>query len=190
MTTNKGTAMKTAVLDIMIGNMSMAIEMDIVESRSGIGSIGIGSSGSCMGIEMGSRSGTVSERESGTCPKGTIGTETMVAPVVVVVGCHAWRGSSTRNIGGTTIGAVSSGVMMSMVTIEGVKRACLLTGEEVVEHGKMLAVVLHQRGGHRLPKGVFPCHSTDARPLDGTSMLSPGNLSNVWKICNQHVGQC
>jgi len=58
-TTNKGTGMKTAALDIVIGNMSMAIEMDIVESGSGIGSRGIGSSGSHMGIEMGSRSSMV-----------------------------------------------------------------------------------------------------------------------------------
>jgi len=63
-----------------------------------------------------------------------------------------------------------------MVTVKGVKRACLLTGVgvevkvEVVGHRKMLAVVLHQRGGRQLPKGVFPCHSTDARPLDGISM--------------------
>jgi len=163
-TTNKGTGMKMAVLDIVIGNVSTAIEMDIMESRSGIGS-----SGSHMGIEMGSGSSTVRERETGTCPKGTIGTETMVAPVV---GHCAWRGNSMRNIGGTTIGATSSGTMMSMVTVKGVKRACLLAGAgaEVVGHGKTLAVALHQRGGRQLPKGVFPCHSTDTRPLDGTSM--------------------
>jgi len=41
--------------------------------------------------------------------------------VAVVVGCHGWRGSSTRNIGGTMIGAASSGVMMSVDTVEGVK---------------------------------------------------------------------
>ena len=158
------------MLDIVIGNMSTAIEMDIMESGSGIGS-----SGSHMGIEMGSRSGRVRERGTSTCPKGTIGTETMVAPVVaVVVGCRAWRGNSMRNIGGMTIGTMSSGTMMSVVTIKGVKRARLLTGAgpeaEVVGHGKTLVVALRQRGGHRLPKGVFPCHSADARPLDGTSM--------------------
>jgi len=96
----------------------------------------------------------------------------MVAPVAV--GRRAWRGSSTRNIGGTMIGATSSGTMMSVVTVKGVKRARLLAGEgvgaEAVEHGKMLAVALRQRGGRRLPKGVFPCHSADARPLDGISM--------------------
>ena len=41
--------------------------------------------------------------------------------------------------------------MMSVVTVKGVKRARLLTGgevgAEVVEHGKMLAVALCQRGG-------------------------------------------
>jgi len=121
--------MKTAVAaDIVIGNMSMAIEMDIVESGTGRGSIGRGSSGSHMGTGIGSGSAMVKERGSGTRRDGMIGTETMVAPVAVVVGRRAWRGNSTRNIGRTTIGAASSGVMMSMVTVEGVKRARLLVG--------------------------------------------------------------
>jgi len=128
-----------------------------------------------MGTEIGIGNGTARERGSGTCREGTIGAETMVALVVVVVVVgRAWRGSSTRNTGGTMIGAVSSGTMMSVVTVEGMKRAHLLVGEgaeaEVVGHGKTLGVVLRQRGGCRLPKGVFPCHSADARPLDGMSM--------------------
>jgi len=132
-TMNKGAGMKTvaAVADIVIGSVSMAIEMDIVESRTGRGSIG---------------------RGSGTCCEGTIGAETMVALVALVVGHRMWRGNSMRNIGGMMIGTTSSGMMMSVVTIEGVKRAHLLVGEgaevEAVEHGKMLAVALRQRGGH------------------------------------------
>jgi len=169
----KTAAAAAAAADIVIGNVSTAIEMDIVESGTGRGSIGIGSSGSRMGI--GSGSAMVRERESGTRREGTIGAETTVAPVaVVVVGRRAWRGSSTRNIGGTTIGAASSGAMMNVVTVEGVKRVRLLGGAgveaEVVGHGKTLGAALRQRGGRRLPKGVFPCHSADARPLDGTSM--------------------
>ena len=167
------TAAAAAAADIVIGSVSTATEMDIVESGTGRGSIGRGSSGSRMGI--GSGNGTVRERGSGTRREGTIGAETTVAPVaVVVVGRRAWRGSSTRNIGGTTIGAASSGAMMSVVTVEGVRRARLLVGAgaeaEAVEHGKTLGAALRQRGGRRLPKGVFPCHSADARPLDGTSM--------------------
>ena len=152
---NEGAGTKTvaAAADIVIRSVSTAIEMDIVESGTGRGSIG---------------------RGSGTRCEGMIGTETMVAPVAVVVGRCVWRGNSTRNIGGMMIGAVSSGAMMSVVTIEGVKRARLLVGEgaeaEAVEHRKTLAVAVRQRGGRRLLKGVFPCHSADARPLDGTSM--------------------
>jgi len=155
MTMNEGAGMKmvVAAADIVIGSVSMAIEMDIVESRTGRGSIG---------------------RGSGTCCEGTIGAETMVALVAVMVGHCVWRGNSTRNIGRMMIGAASSGMMMSVVTVKGVKRALLLVKEgaeaEVVEHGKMLAVALCQRGGHQLLKGVFPCHSADARPLDGMSM--------------------
>jgi len=135
--------------------------------------------------------GTVRESGSGTRREGTIGAETTVAPVAV--GHRVWRGSSTRNIGGTMIGATSSGVMMSVVTIEGVKRACLLAGEgvgvEAVEHGKTLAVALRQRGGRQFPKGVFSCHSTDARPLDGTSMHQ--GMSSILP-CKQNklVGEC
>jgi len=69
--------------------------------------------------------------------------------VAVVVGRHGWRGSSTRNIGGTMIGIASSGAMMSVDTVEGVKRARLLAGAGAgaVEHGKTLVVALRQRGG-------------------------------------------
>jgi len=114
----------------------------------------------------------VRERGSGTRREGMIGAETMVAPVAVVVGRRTWRGNSTRNIGGMTIGAASSGAMMNVVTVEDVKRARLLAGvgAEAVEHGKTLGVALRQRGGRQLLKGVSHCHSTDARPLDGTSM--------------------
>ena len=134
-----------------------------------------GSIGSRMGIEIGIGNGTARGRGSGTRHEGTIGTETMVAPVaVVVVGRRTWRGNSTRNIGGMTIGAASSGAMMNVVTVEDVKRARLLAGvgvgAEAVEHGKTLGAALHQRGGRQLLKGVSRCHSTDARPLDGTSM--------------------
>jgi len=187
--------MKTAAAaDIVIGNVSTAIEMDIVESGTGRGSIGRGSSGSRMGIGIGSGSAMVRERGSGTRREGTIGAETMVAPVaVVVVGRRAWRGSSTRNIGGTTIGAASSGAMMNVVTVEGVKRARLLVGEgveaEAVGHGKTLGAALRQRGGRRLPKGVFPCHSADARPLDGTSMHQ--GMSNILPCKRSKlVGEC
>jgi len=49
------------------------------------------------------------------------------------------------------IGTMSSGAMMNVVTVKGMKRVHLLAGVGVgvgvVEHGKMLAVVLHQRGG-------------------------------------------
>jgi len=148
--------------------------MDIVESGTGRGSIGRGSSGSRMGTGIGSGSATVRERGSGTRREGKIGTETMVALVALVVGRRAWRGNSTRNIGGMTIGAASSGAMMNVVTVEDVKRARLLAGvgvgAEAVEHGKTLGAALHQRGGRQLLKGVSRCHSTDARPLDGTSM--------------------
>ena len=153
---NEGAGMKMAAVavDIMIRSVSTAIEMDIMESGTGRGSIrsiGRGSSRSRMGTGIGSGSATVRERGSSTRHEGTIGTETMVALVEVVVGRHAWRGNSTRNIGGTMIGATSSGAMMNVVTIEGVKRAHLLVGEgveaEVVEHGKTLAVALRQRGG-------------------------------------------
>jgi len=151
--------MAAVAVDIMIRSVSTAIEMDIMESGTGRGSIrsigrgsiGRGSSRSRMGTGIGSGSATVRERGSSTRHEGTIGTETMVALVEVVVGRHAWRGNSTRNIGGTMIGATSSGAMMNVVTIEGVKRAHLLVGEgveaEVVEHGKTLAVALRQRGG-------------------------------------------
>ena len=151
----------------MIGSVGKATEVDIVESRTGRGS-----SGSHMGTEIGIGNGTARERGSGTHREGMIGAETMVALVVVVVVGRAWRGSSMRNTGGTMIGTVSSGTMMNVVTVKGVKRVRLLTGVGVgaVEHGKTLAVALHQRGGCRLLKGVFPCHSADARPLDGTSM--------------------
>jgi len=119
-TTNEGAGTKMA--DIVIRSVSKATETDIVESRTGRGSIGIGSSRSHMGTEIGSGNGMVCERESSTHCEGTIGAETMVALVVVVVGC-AWRGSTTRNTSMTMIGAVSSGTMMSVVTIEGVRRA-------------------------------------------------------------------
>ena len=178
MIVNEGAGTKTAAAaaaDIVIGSVSTAIEMDIVESGTGRGSIGIGSSASHMGTGIGSGSAMVRERGSGTRREGTIGAETMVvAPVAVVVGRRAWRGNSTRNIGGMTIGAASSGAMMSVVTVEGVKRVRLLAGAEaeaeVAGHGKTLGAALRQRGGRRLPKGVFPCHSADARPLDGMSM--------------------
>jgi len=65
MTANEGAGTKTAV-DIVIGSVSKATEMDIVESGRGIGNIGIGSSGSCMGIEIDSGNGTARERGSGT----------------------------------------------------------------------------------------------------------------------------
>jgi len=116
--------MKTA--DIVIRSVSTATEMDIVESRTGRGSIGIGSSGSHMGAEIGSGNSMVCVRESSTRREWTIGAETMVA-LVVVVGC-VWRGSSTRNTSTTMIGAVSSGAMMSVVTVEGVRRAHCLQG--------------------------------------------------------------
>ena len=69
--------------------------------------------------------------------------------VAVVVCRHRWRGSSTRNIGRMMIGAASSGMMMSVDTVKGVKRAHLLAGAGAgaVEHGKTLVVVLRQRGG-------------------------------------------
>jgi len=175
----------------VIGSVSKATEVDIVESGTGRGS-----SGSRMGTEIGIGNGTARERGSGTRREGTIGAETMVAPVAVVVVGRAWRGSSMRNTGGTMIGAVSSGAMMSVVTVEGVKRACLLAGvavgAEAVEHGKTLAVALRQRGGRRLLKGVFPCHSADARPLDGTSMrqgmssILPCKRSKLVREC-RHV---
>ena len=44
-TVNEGAGTKM-VVDIVIGSMSKATEMDIVESGTAIGSIGIGSSGS------------------------------------------------------------------------------------------------------------------------------------------------
>jgi len=166
MTANEGAGTKTGA-EIVIGSVSKATEVDIMESGTGRGS-----SGSRMGTEIGIGNSTARERGSGTHREGTIGTETMVAPVAVVVVGRAWRGSSMRNTGGTMISAMSSGTMMNVVTIEGVKRVRLLAGVGVgaVEHGKTLAVALRQRGGRRLLKGVFPCHSADARPLDGTSM--------------------
>ena len=65
---NEGAGTKTAAVaaDIVIGNVSTAIEMDIVESGTGRGSIGRGSSGSCMGTGIGSRSAMVKERGSST----------------------------------------------------------------------------------------------------------------------------
>jgi len=124
MTTAKEGAGTKMGVEIVIGSVSKATETDIMESGIGRGTIGIGSSGSRMGTEIGIRNGTARERGSGTCHEGTIGAETMVAPVAVVVVGRAWRGSSTRNTGGTMIGAVSSGAMMNVVTVEGVKRVC------------------------------------------------------------------
>ena len=60
----------------MIGSVSKATEVDIVESGTGRGSIGIGSSGSRMGTEIGIGNSTARERGSGTRREGTIGTET------------------------------------------------------------------------------------------------------------------
>jgi len=57
MTVNEGAGTKTA--DIVIGSVSKATETDIMESRTGRGSIGIGSSGSHMGAEIGSGNGMV-----------------------------------------------------------------------------------------------------------------------------------
>ena len=57
MTVNEGAGTKTA--DIVIGSVSKATETDIMESRTGRGSIGIGSSGSHMGAEIGSGTGMV-----------------------------------------------------------------------------------------------------------------------------------
>jgi len=57
------------------------------------------------------------EKESGTRRDETIGAETTVAVVRALTG-------STRNADGTTIDAASSGVMLSVVTVEGV-RSCL-----------------------------------------------------------------
>jgi len=49
-----------------------------------------------------------------------VGAETMV--VVALVMGHAWRGSSMRNTDGTMIDATSSGALMIMVIVEGMKR--------------------------------------------------------------------
>ena len=152
----------------MTGNVSTATERVI---GTGTGSTGIGNENR-MGTEIGRGSGTAAiEIASGTRHDETIGAETTVAVAVVLV-VRALRGS-TRNPGGRTIDAASSGAMMIIaVTVEGAKRARLLAGAAAaaaVEHGKTLAA-LRQRGGRRLPKGLFPCRSVDARPLDGTSM--------------------
>ena len=152
----------------MTGNVSTATERVI---GTGTGSTGIGNENR-MGTEIGRGSGTAAiEIASGTRHDETIGAETTVAVAVVLV--RALRGS-TRNPGGRTIDAASSGAMMIIVvTVEGAKRARLLAGAVVVaaavEHGKTLAA-LRQRGGRRPPKGLSRCRSADARPLDGTSM--------------------
>jgi len=61
MTANEKTG--TKMEDIVIGSMSKATETDIMESGTGRGSIGIGSSGSRMGTEIGMGNGTARERE-------------------------------------------------------------------------------------------------------------------------------
>jgi len=77
------------------------------------------------------------------------------------------------------IGAASSGAMMSVDTVEDVKRACLLAGEgvgaEAVEHGKMLAVALRQRGGRRVPSPEGSVSLSQRRPkASGWDVHAPG----------------
>ena len=94
----------------------------------------------------------------------TIGEETVVvmAASASVVGAV---GGSSRNTDGSTIGARSVNVMMSVDIVVGAKTARLLV--EAIEDVSRLG---RQRAGRQLQRGVSCCRSADARPLDGTSM--------------------